>query len=116
MPNDLQLASYATIRKGLLRSDQLVYKFPPDSNGRWPQTLELGEGPIGRAVLEQRSLAADVDGWRWCVVPFVGRRRAGCLIAAIPLTDVNDSVTETCWSSLADFSELAASIVEPIVV
>jgi hypothetical protein len=118
MAKDLQLAYYATIRKGIFRSDQLVYKFPPDGNGHWAQTLELGEGPIGRAVLEQRSLAADVDGWRWCVVPFVGRRRAGCLIAAIPPTDVDDlvTVTETCWSSLSDFSELAASIVEPIVV
>jgi hypothetical protein len=85
--------------------------------------------------VRQRSLAADLNLARvrsgmqsWSnevsppmsvigagVVPFVGRRRAGCLIAAISLADVNDLVTETCWALLSDFSELAASIIEPIV-
>jgi hypothetical protein len=115
-PSQLHLACFATVRKGLFTLEQEVYRFMPDGDNGWPQSLELGQGPIGSAVLEQRTLAVDVDGWRWCIVPFVGRTRAGCLMAAIPHTDVKNSVTQTCWSSLSDFSELAASIIEPVVV
>lgn len=115
-PPQLQLAYFATVRKGLFTLDQVVYRFMPDYDNGWPQLIEIGQGPIGSAVLEQRSLAVDVDGWRWCIVPFVGRTRAGCLIAVFPLTGVDDSLTETCWSSLSDFSNLAASILEPLVV
>ena len=115
-PSQLQLAYFATVRKGLFTLDQVVYRFMPSYDNGWPQVIEIGQGPIGSAVLEQRSLAVDVDGWRWCIVPFVGRTRAGCLAAVFPLTDVNDSWTEACWLSLSDFSNLAASILEPSVV
>ena len=122
MPSQLQLAYFGTVRKGLFTWRQEVYRFTPDGNNGWPQSIELGQGPIGSAVLDQRSLAIDVDGWRWCVVPFAARARAGCLIAIIPLTEVKDaadvqnSVTETYWLTLSDFSNSAASILEPSAV